>query len=318
MPPRDAEAVSSSNLRKLKPLAKLPANAVQQTLTPGELRLLKHVLSESIEFVGHPLLQGPEGDNLLLRPLPAARNDDSGVYGLDGAGEIITNLERETFLFLRFNYCRKQLFGVLEGFAGRRLTADGVREVLRWYGAVVEVRGEIVRENLPLVLAMAKRTRITGVDVTDLISEGNLALMRAVDKFDSARGYRFSTYACRAILKSFSRVASRAARHRLRFPTEFDPALERSDLMERSRIATENDCVQELRAILQHNDALLSEVERTVILARFALDSDADTRKAKTLEQVGSMIGVTKERVRQIQNKALGKLRLALEQAAFA
>ena len=66
--------------------------------------------------------------------------------------------------------------------------------------------------------------------------------------------------------------------------------------------------------------AHLSEVERTVIRARFALDQAEDdaAEKSKTLEQVGQMIGVTKERVRQIQNKALGKLRVALEHGLLA
>jgi RNA polymerase sigma factor (sigma-70 family) len=156
--------------------------------------------------------------------------------------------------------------------------------------------------------------------LTDLISEGNLALLRAVNKFDCGRGYKFSTYACRAILKSFSRVATRTSRRRGLFPTEFDPALERSDFSERSRANREGECVHELKTLLLENEAQLSEVERQVILARFNIDSGEEhaAAKAKTLEQVGEMIGVTKERVRQIQNKALGKLRAALEQTVLA
>ena len=316
---------STTSVVKLKPTAKLPSPAVLQLFTAAEVRLLKRVLSDSAEYVWNEMLERPEAEGLLKRPLYVwedvpRTSDDSGVYGLEEPAEAIGRLDREPFLFLRLNYCRWHIVRILRSHAGRRLDAEGGRELLRWERLTAETRGEMVRENIPLVLAMAKRTRITGVDLTDLISEGNLALMRAVNKFDCARGYKFSTYACRAILKSFSRVATRMARHRGHFPIEFDPTLERSTFIEQTRSRKEGECVHELKTILDENTARLSDVEQTVILARFALDGPGDDAgvRAKTLEQVGEMIGVTKERVRQIQNKALGKLRTALEQTALA
>ena len=57
-----------------------------------------------------------------------------------------------------------------------------------------------------------------------------MALLRAVDKFDAGRGYKFSTYACRAILKAFSRQGMKLSKYRQRFPTDFDPKLEKSEL----------------------------------------------------------------------------------------
>jgi RNA polymerase primary sigma factor len=314
-----------STVVKAKPQAKLPAAALLAALPPGDAKLLKQVLVSTAEFVPHEFLDRPDADALLRRPLyawaePPATSDDSGVFGLDTASDAVRDLSREHFLFLRFNYCRRRVYEILVAHIGHRLHADAIADLLRWERLAAETRGEIVRENLPLVLAMAKRTRITGIDVTDLISEGNLALLRAVNKFDCGRGYKFSTYACRAILKSFSRVATRTSRHRGLFPTEFDPALERSDFSERSRASREGDCVHELKTLLLENEAQLSEVERQVILARFNIDSGDEpaAAKAKTLEQVGEMIGVTKERVRQIQNKALSKLRVALEQTVLA
>ena len=185
---------------------------------------------------------------------------------------------------------------------------------------MLTTRGVIVRVNLPLVLAMAKRTRLTHIDFNEMISEGNMALLRSVEKFDCGRGFKFSTYSCRAILKSFSRVAMRASRYRGRFPTEFDPTMERSDYAETKRAGVKADCVDELKDILVANVADLSTVERTVINERFAIGKPdfGDDTSPKTLEQVGHLIGVTKERVRQIQNKALKKIRLALEEQYLA
>ena len=81
----------------------------------------------------------------------------------------------------------------------------------------------------------------------------------------------------------------------------------------------EEDCVDELKEILIANLAGLSEVETTVIRERIAIKPPSDGDAApKTLEQVGHIIGVTKERVRQIQNNALKKIRLTLEDRYLA
>jgi RNA polymerase primary sigma factor len=306
---------------------KLPRAAVLGGLSRADLKLLKRRLSEPIECVFDAIFQLPEAEDLLLGPLPGslpqpAGNDDSGLDLLaTGSGRSLTT-EQERHLFLRLNYCRYRVMRVLHRHRGRGLSADATRQLLLWERRTRATRSEIVRLNVPLVLAMAKRTKLTGVDYADLISEGNLALLRSVDKFDCSRGFKFSTYACRAILKSFSRVATRTARYRGYFPTEFDPSLERSHHVENQRRDVEADCVEELKMILGRNLANLNEVEECVIRARFALNGDEvtefDVSKAKTLEQVGEMIGVTKERVRQIQNKALDKLRVALEQGILA
>ena len=163
---------------------------------------------------------------------------------------------------------------------------------------------------------MAKRTRMSEVDFGDLVSEGNMALLRAVDKFDAARGFKFSTYACRAILKAFSRTGVKLSKYRSIFPTDFDPKLERSDFMEKKRETHEDDCVDEIRQIIRDNRAELTDIEQEVIEHRFAIGEkkQADPESSPlTLEQVGRIIGVTKERVRQIQNKALEKIKLSLE-----
>ncbi|MFQ5807238.1 MAG: sigma-70 family RNA polymerase sigma factor [Phycisphaerae bacterium] len=307
----------------------MPTAAALSRLSPADAETLKRRLSESVECVFDACFQHEQAEATLLGPLPEsgpataklADSDDSGVdLLLDTTGRTLST-DQERHLFLRLNYCRYRVMRVLRKYRGKRLSASAARELLRWEHCTVQTRSDIVRLNVALVLAMAKRTKLTGVDYADLVSEGNLALLRSVDKFDCSRGFKFSTYACRAILKSFSRVATRTARYRGYFPTEFDPALEKGHYVEEKRRDAEEDCVDELKAILGENLAHLNDVEQRVIRARFAIDDEvdeADASKAKTLEQVGEMIGVTKERVRQIQNKALGKLRTALEQGILA
>ena len=217
--------------------------------------------------------------------------------------------KEEALLFRKYNYACFRLQQLIEAQAKRR-TAGRVKAMILWYERALTARASLVRANMALVLAMAKRTRIPNVEFTELVSEGNMALLRSVEKFDVSRGFKFSTYACRAILKSFNRLATKTGRYRQHFPTEFDPDLERSDYDVKRHEMQQDDSVESLREILSRNTANLSDIERTVVMERFAIASGG---KKKTLAAVGKMVGLTNERVRQIQNLALAKLRAAMD-----
>lgn len=221
---------------------------------------------------------------------------------------------QEQRLFLRLNLARKTIGELIANSAGKQLSLKNARLLTAWTAWEQETRERIVQLNMPLVLAMAKRTRLSGVDFNEMISEGNMALLRSVNKFDCTRGFKFSTYCCRAILKAFSRVAMRTGRYRSTFPVEFDPSIERSDYQETRRGEIEADFIDDLKLVMTRNMADLTQVEQTVIRQRFALGEAAESPGPKTLQEVGLVIGVTKERVRQIQNKALKKIRIAMEE----
>jgi RNA polymerase sigma factor (sigma-70 family) len=228
---------------------------------------------------------------------------------------VILTGAQEKVLFHKFNFARYRIWSIQQEVWERpdkKPAAEQAEEILSWHRLAERVRVQIAETNLALVLAMAKRTRMSEVDFADLVSEGNMALLRAVDKFDAGRGFKFSTYACRAILKAFSRQGMKLSKYRQRFPTDFDPKLEKSNFLETKRADFEKDAAAEVRDIVMSNKADLTDVERTVIEHRFGLEN-GQTEKPMTLEQVGQIIGVTKERVRQIQNKAMEKIRTQLE-----
>lgn len=240
----------------------------------------------------YPVLEDPEA------PAPKARR-------LLSAGQ-------EAVLFLRYNYARFRLNRLVT--AQRRRSARArVADIVGWYRRVLECRSALANANMALVVAMAKRIRIEAVEFGELVSEGNLALLRAVDKFDVSRGFKFSTYACRAILKAFNRLATRTGTYRQHFPTEFDPDMEQSDELDRRHKDERELAIEDLQRVLARNLAELTDVERRVVSARFAV---AGRREALTLEEVGRAVGLSKERVRQVQNEALAKLRQALEDVA--
>jgi RNA polymerase sigma factor (sigma-70 family) len=229
---------------------------------------------------------------------------------LTGTPQLMKAAE-EKLMFLRFNYTKLQLTKLQKRILRLGLTKDRAEAFLEWHRRFEHFREYLVRTNLALVLAMAKRTRLGDVDFAEIVSEGNMALLRAVDKFNVDKGFKFSTYACRAILKAFSRTSMKHSRHRTRFPVEFEPDLEKSDWDTTRRDAVEADCVDELKQIVDRNLAELSDVEQTVIRRRFNWEQQEES--PLTLEEVGKIIGVTKERVRQIQNKALVKIRQVME-----
>ncbi len=216
----------------------------------------------------------------------------------------------EALLFLRYNYAWYRMAKLMVK-QGRRRALGRAKKAVMWARRAQGIRSDLVRANMPLVVAMARRTKIPNVDFPDLVSEGNMALLRCIEKFDVSRGFKFSTYACRAILKSFSRLASKAGKYRQRFPMQFDPEMERSDYDVHKHEMQQQDSIDSLREILAKNRASLSEVERTIVMERFAVGSDT---KRRTLAEVGRMVGLTNERVRQIQNHALNKIRTVLDE----
>lgn len=218
---------------------------------------------------------------------------------------------QEPTLFLQMNYSRYKL-----SCLSKRLLRQGtwqqedILELLQWNRQQLELRSRIVTANMGLVLAMAKHVTYSGVEFSELISEGSMALLRATEKFDCSRGWKFSTYACRAIFKGFSRAAKQNYRYRNHFPTQWDPALETQEVQAGRREENQAERVDELLAILRDNDAELSGTELSVVKMRFSL-GDGDS--PLTLKEVGRRLGLTKERIRQIQNKALEKIREVAE-----
>lgn len=301
------------------------ANRRRPGLSSEEERTLRRILAEPMDYIDSDAFRETGAESKIYDEAPDVEKPDVSWYrplmdepssrhqSTKKPGTLLLTAAEERILFLQYNFARFRVSELQKEVGLDEPNEDQAREMLHWYRIAQAYREQIAETNLALVLAMAKRTRMSEVDFADLVSEGNMALLRSVDKFDCGRGFKFSTYACRAILKAFSRQGMKLSKYRQRFPTDFDPALEKSNHLETLRRTHEEECAEEVKHIVQNNEAELSEVEQTVIYHRFGLDSKDDSPPL-TLEQVGQIIGVTKERVRQIQNKALEKIRAVLDE----
>ena len=166
------------------------------------------------------------------------------------------------------------------------------------------MKNQIIRANLRLVVSIAKRHVGPSNNFFELVSDGNMSLIRAVEKFDYSRGNKFSTYASWAIMKNFARTIPEENYRRDRFVTGHEEMFEAAADNRTDEHEYESSLKRMQEAIKGMLDRL-DDRERLIITSRFGLGGDAE----RTLEQLGRELGITKERVRQIESRGVDKLR---------
>ncbi|MGB8226911.1 MAG: sigma-70 family RNA polymerase sigma factor [Sedimentisphaerales bacterium] len=222
------------------------------------------------------------------------------------------NREQELELFRRYNFLKFLAAELVKQLSLTRPCAKASQRAEQLLSQAERMKNLIIEANLKLVVRVAGR-HASGSNLADLISEGNMALFRAVEKFDYTRGFRFSTYASWAIEREFAHFQ----------PTgpggtemsDFDEISVSQHLKTRSAGV---EAIEKARSSLEQVIAEnLTEREQHIILYHFGLTGSTVKKEFKTLKQIGDELGISKERVRQIELIALGKLRQTLSPEEF-
>ncbi len=293
-----------ASLQSLASQFRLPRWAVYRVLLEEKIHRLGR---RKVRFIDDPLYHQPQAESAIDAIL-----SQGSLAGAPAAGELrvphglppylqelyripLLSPAEEQGLFLKYNFCKFQFH-----CARRRLDVEFARDhdlqsLETLWNRAVEVKNRIVQANLRLVVSVARQHWRPGLDLMELVSDGNLTLMRAAESFDIHKGNRFSTYATLSLMKGFARSISIMLSRRKGLVR--DPALITAIPDPRAPLATARLADREqIHRLLEG----LSDRERRVLVAHYDLDASGSQ---------GGILSLSPHRTRQIQRLALAKLR---------
>jgi RNA polymerase primary sigma factor len=279
----------------------------------NEMRARK-ILSTKLEYMPHPSFDDPAQQSALMGPMPepAEGKAPRRTKPPKGLPPYLASLyevplltrEQEVHLFRKMNFLKSQAVKLREKLDPARARSSDLDKIERLQEEALAVKNQIIRANLRLVVSIAKRHVGPTNNFFELVSDGNMSLIRAVEKFDWSRGNKFSTYASWAIMKNFARTIPEENYRRDRFVTGHEEMFEAAP----DTRADEHEYESALKRMQEAVKGMLGRLddrERRIIISRFGLNGATE----QTLEQLGRELGITKERVRQIESRAQDKLR---------
>jgi RNA polymerase primary sigma factor len=292
-------------------------SSIKSTILELKARQLKDV---QIEYVDNELFAAPNADDLILKtPRPVNNEPAKKVRVPKGLSAYLRALydvplltrEQEADLFRRYNYLRFRAARSIESLDVFAATQRDLDDVQRLLDRAEAIKNELIKANLRLVVSIAKRHVGWADSIFEVVSDGNMSLMRAVEKFDFSLGNKFSTYASWAIMKNFARTVPENHYHMRRFVSGQDEMID--SMAGVAETAPAKSDVETVRAALTEGMKELTDRERTIVSSHFGLH--VVDGSSITLEELGKRFGVTKERIRQIEKRAIGKLRDVLSPA---
>jgi len=271
-----------------------------------------------VAFMDSPEFHVPNAAKIILGPPPEVERKSGRVKAPAGLPAYLASLysnplltrEEEGYWFRKMNFLKFLASKVQAKIDPSRPKSADLDELENLLDEAIEVKNFLIRSNLRLVVSIAKKRLQPGMSFFEMVSDGNMSLMRAIEKFDYTKGNKFSTYSTWAIMKNYAR--SIPAEHTIldRFRTGNEEIFASSAEKRGVQMADETTNARQ-RDVITSILGQLDERERSILLHRYGLQQGSEPL---TLEEVGTRFGVTKERIRQIEARALQKLRKIAEE----
>lgn len=276
------------------------------------------IMELPLDLIPNPRFARKGADKACLGPMPQSDTATKKARRPAGLPPYLASLyemplltrEQEAHLFRKYNYLKYKTAKLREQLDPAQPRSSLMDEIEELQLQTVAIKNEIARANLRLVVSIAKRHVTPDQNFFELVSDGNMSLLRAIEKFDFARGNKFSTYASWAIMKNFARTIPGEFKHRDRFRTSQDELFAATQ-EHRGNPLVEEGAQHTREAQIERILRRLDDREQKIIIGRFGLDH---AQEPQTLKEVGASLGVTKERIRQIEARALTKLRQAAKE----
>jgi RNA polymerase primary sigma factor len=272
------------------------------------------ILGQTLEYTYDASFDEPGAAETILAPMPGGGDRQAAAKSKAPSGlppylaslydAPLLSREQEIHLFRKMNYLKYRASKLRESLDPARAEAADLDEIERLQKGALDAKNQIIRANLRLVVSIAKKHVGSSNDFFELVSDGNMSLIRAVEKFDQARGFKFSTYASWAIMNNFARSIPEEKSRRDRFVTGHDMMFDGATDHYTDEHQGESDYLRDQERVREMLGRL-DERERRILVCRYGLGG-AD---GLTLAQLGRELGITKERVRQIEARAQEKLR---------
>ncbi len=291
----------------------------------------QQLLKQPLEFIPSSEFEDSAREGEFLGPMPDADAYEARRREMKVPRDVPAELaplyevpllskDQEQHLFRKMNYLKyraSQLAAELRKEGADEVEIDPTKVRIQKLNEIEDlltqanlVKEVLINANMRLVVNIAKRHSGQTDNFFELLSDGNMSLIRAVEKFDYSRNFKFSTYASWAIMKNFARSIPDEKHRRERFVTGHEEVFEVAPdnrTVEHDILATQERATHSVNRLLEY----LEPREREIIRMRAGLD---DHPRAMTLEEIGQQFGITKERVRQLNARAMKKLRSIAEE----
>ncbi len=307
--------LSKRSRMQLQGEARLPVHFDEESLK----RRVRQLLETEIDFIGNRDFSQPSAQETILEVSEAEEGKATNAKAKlprDLPGHLarlcesaLLTAEEERRLFRRMNYLKFRANATRSRLDPQHPDAMAIEEIEQFLASANEVRDRIIQANMRLVISIVKKFVTPKHSFDDLLSDGIISLMQAVDKFDYDKGFRFSTYAYRAIARNAYRSITERQKEEARYDATVGDDLGSVPEQDRASSLDEKEWMTMRSTMLELIDRL-DRRERFILRGRFALGAH---RKVRTFQCLADKLGVSKERVRQLEQRAIAKMKAMVE-----